>query len=70
MSVKMRVGFLILSIVPRSYFAAYEVVKKALTPEGSNPADLNLGSVMIAGAAAGVAMWSIAIPPDVSSHCC
>lgn len=36
----------------------------ALTPKGSNPADLNLGSIMIAGGAAGVAMWSIAIPPD------
>jgi len=47
-----------------AYFAAYEATKIALTPKGQNPGDLNLSSVMIAGAAAGVAMWSIAIPPD------
>ncbi|KAH7106754.1 mitochondrial carrier [Auriculariales sp. MPI-PUGE-AT-0066] len=46
-----------------AYFAAYEVAKKALTPEGSTK--LNLGAVIMAGGTAGVAMWSIAIPPDV-----
>jgi hypothetical protein len=50
-----------------SYFAAYEVTKKALTPAGGNPGDLNLGAVIVAGGTAGVAMWAIAIPPDVSS---
>jgi solute carrier family 25 carnitine/acylcarnitine transporter 20/29 len=49
----------------RSYFAAYEVTKKALTPTGSTPADLNLGAVIFAGGTAGVAMWALAIPPDV-----
>jgi hypothetical protein len=49
-----------------SYFAAYEVTKKALTPAGSSPADLNLQAIIIAGGTAGVAMWAIAIPPDVS----
>ncbi|KAI0673555.1 mitochondrial carrier [Trametes maxima] len=48
-----------------AYFAAYEVTKKALTPAGSSPSDLNLGAVIIAGGMAGIAMWSIAIPPDV-----
>ncbi|KAK0198270.1 hypothetical protein F5146DRAFT_1100027 [Armillaria mellea] len=48
-----------------AYFAAYEVTKKALTPAGSSPADLNLGAVILAGGTAGVAMWSLAIPPDV-----
>ena len=48
----------------RRYFAAYEATKLAITPKGQNPGDLNLGSIMIAGGAAGVAMWSIAIPPD------
>ncbi|KAG2023061.1 carnitine/acyl carnitine carrier [Coprinopsis cinerea AmutBmut pab1-1] len=48
-----------------AYFAAYEVTKKALTPAGSSPADLNLGAVIVAGGTAGVAMWAIAIPPDV-----
>lgn len=46
-----------------SYFVAYEVMKKRLTPAGST--DLSLPAVMAAGAFAGVAMWSIAIPPDV-----
>jgi len=48
-----------------AYFAAYEVTKKALTPAGSSPSDLNLGVVVFSGGMAGVAMWSLAIPPDV-----
>ncbi|ORX49513.1 mitochondrial carrier [Hesseltinella vesiculosa] len=48
-----------------AYFVAYELIKKGLTPEGAKPNDLSLGSVMFAGGMAGVAMWSIAIPPDV-----
>ncbi|EIN14091.1 mitochondrial carrier [Punctularia strigosozonata HHB-11173 SS5] len=48
-----------------AYFAAYEVTKKALTPAGGSPADLNLPAVILAGGTAGVAMWAIAIPPDV-----
>jgi len=39
--------------------------KKALTPAGSSSADLNLSAVMIAGGTAGIAMWSLVIPPDV-----
>jgi solute carrier family 25 carnitine/acylcarnitine transporter 20/29 len=50
-----------------SYFAAYEVTKRALTPAGSSPAELNLGAVILAGGTAGVAMWALAIPPDVSA---
>ncbi|KAI5825587.1 mitochondrial carrier [Schizophyllum commune Tattone D] len=48
-----------------AYFAAYEVTKKALTPAGRTPAELHLGSIITAGGMAGVAMWAIAIPPDV-----
>ncbi|KAJ3967619.1 mitochondrial carrier domain-containing protein [Lentinula raphanica] len=48
-----------------AYFAAYEVTKKALTPAGASPSDLNLGSIICAGGVAGVAMWALAIPPDV-----
>jgi solute carrier family 25 carnitine/acylcarnitine transporter 20/29 len=48
-----------------AYFAAYEVTKKALTPVGSDPSQLNLGAIIMAGGTAGVAMWAIAIPPDV-----
>ncbi|CAE6474078.1 unnamed protein product [Rhizoctonia solani] len=48
-----------------AYFVAYEVAKKRLTPAGSDPSQLNLGAVVVAGGLAGVAMWSVAIPPDV-----
>lgn len=48
-----------------AYFVGYELTKKALTPVGSSPSDLNLGAIIVAGGMAGVAMWSIAIPPDV-----
>ena len=50
-----------------SYFAAYEVTKKFLTPAGASASDLNLGAGIMAGGTAGVAMWSIAIPPDVGT---
>ncbi|GAA5984503.1 hypothetical protein JCM11641_007004 [Rhodosporidiobolus odoratus] len=48
-----------------AYFVAYEYVKKKLTPEGTDPASLSLGAVMMAGGVAGVTMWTFAIPPDV-----
>ncbi|KAJ6574958.1 carnitine/acyl carnitine carrier [Mycena capillaripes] len=48
-----------------AYFAAYEVTKKALTPAGASPSELNLGAIIMAGGTAGVAMWAVAIPPDV-----
>jgi len=48
-----------------AYFAAYEVTKKALTPPGQSPSELNLGAIIMAGGTAGVAMWAVAIPPDV-----
>ncbi|KAG6862442.1 hypothetical protein C0995_011882 [Termitomyces sp. Mi166 len=48
-----------------AYFAAYEVTKKVLTPAGSSPAELNLGAIIVAGGSAGIAMWALAIPPDV-----
>lgn len=41
------------------------MIKKQLTPAGSDPSKLNLGAIMLAGGSAGIAMWSIAIPPDV-----
>lgn len=48
-----------------AYFVAYELLKKALTPAGAGPEALNPGAVLFAGGMAGVAMWTIAIPPDV-----
>ncbi|KZO99251.1 mitochondrial carrier [Calocera viscosa TUFC12733] len=47
-----------------AYFVAYEMVKKAMTPAGADPSQLHLGSIIFAGGMAGVAMWTIAIPPD------
>ncbi|KAF8976662.1 carnitine transporter [Entomortierella lignicola] len=47
-----------------AYFVAYELIKKGLTPAGGSASDLNPLSVLFAGMA-GVAMWTIAIPPDV-----
>ena len=53
----------------RSYFVSYEAIKRALTKPGDDPNDLNLFNVMLAGGTAGMAMWGIAIPPDViKSH--
>jgi len=55
------------STISHSYFAAYEVTKRALTPARASPSELNLGAIIVAGGTAGVAMWALAIPPDV---CC
>ena len=58
-----------------SYFATYELLKKKLSPpapiipgtgEKAAAPPLSIGAVMLAGGTAGVAMWSVAIPPDVS----
>lgn len=56
-----------------SYFATYEILKTYLskpllskTTDGPAEAQpLSLGAVVLAGGSAGVAMWSLAIPPDV-----
>lgn len=37
-----------------------------MIPAGSSTVELNLGAIIVAGGMAGVAMWAIAIPPDVS----
>ncbi|KAI6047750.1 hypothetical protein EDC04DRAFT_2863938 [Pisolithus marmoratus] len=49
-----------------AYFAAYEVTKKLMiSRESTSGGNLNLGAIIFAGGTAGVAMWSLAIPPDV-----
>ncbi|KAJ3285219.1 carnitine transporter [Borealophlyctis nickersoniae] len=45
-----------------AYFVAYEWVYRMLRKDSEN---LSIGAVLFAGGMAGVAMWSIAIPPDV-----
>ncbi|KAF2269086.1 mitochondrial carrier [Lojkania enalia] len=50
-----------------AYFATYEVVKRQLTPKDpvtGQPGQLSLSAVMVAGAAAGVAMWIPVFPID------
>lgn len=57
-----------------AYFATYESLKKILSaapdtlPDGTKaPAPpLSVPAIMTAGAGAGIAMWSLGIPPDVS----
>ena len=48
-----------------AYFAAYEMAKRALTPKGASADELNIANTITAGGLAGMAMWAIAIPPDV-----
>lgn len=51
-----------------AYFAAYEYIKRRLTPvdpiTGKPSGDLSLGAITVAGAAAGVAMWIPVFPVD------
>jgi solute carrier family 25 (mitochondrial carnitine/acylcarnitine transporter), member 20/29 len=50
-----------------AYFATYESVKRALTPkdaEGNATGQLSLPAVIVAGGAAGVAMWIPVFPVD------
>ena len=48
-----------------AYFCAYEASKRMLTPAGQDPQQLNFLNVLTAGGLAGMAMWALAIPPDV-----
>jgi solute carrier family 25 carnitine/acylcarnitine transporter 20/29 len=51
-----------------AYFATYEYIKRRLTPvdplTGSPSGKLSLTAVMLAGAAAGIAMWISVFPVD------
>ena len=50
-----------------AYFATYEYIKRKMTPKdvnGNPSGDLSLTAVMVAGGAAGVAMWIPVFPVD------
>jgi len=47
------------------YFAGYEGVKHLMTPAGSDPNKLSIGSILVAGGIAGCLNWGAAIMPDV-----
>eukprot|EP01135_Chromosphaera_perkinsii_P009699 Nk52_evm25s1837 gene=Nk52_evmTU25s1837 len=48
-----------------AYFASYEYLKVALTPEGEEPGKLSPARLLVAGGLAGMANWAVAIPADV-----
>lgn len=50
-----------------AYFAAYEYIKRSLTPkdaEGNSTGELSLPAILTAGGAAGIAMWIPVFPVD------
>ncbi|KAI5291895.1 carnitine transporter [Ascosphaera aggregata] len=50
-----------------AYFAAYEYIKRTLTPkdkDGNTTGDLSLPAILTAGGAAGIAMWIPVFPVD------
>ncbi len=49
-----------------AYFAAYEVIKRNLTPKAENgeTGELSIGAIVVAGGMAGVAMWTLVFPID------
>ncbi len=53
--------------VPASaaYFGSYEIIQRALTPEGGDRTQLGIGRTLFAGGMAGIFNWMVAIPPDV-----
>ncbi|XP_058968412.2 mitochondrial carnitine/acylcarnitine carrier protein-like [Pocillopora verrucosa] len=53
--------------VPASgmYFASYEFLLNALTPEGKTRKDVGALSILCAGGVAGMMNWSVGIAPDV-----
>eukprot|EP01102_Stenamoeba_stenopodia_P004920 TRINITY_DN15424_c0_g1_i1.p1 TRINITY_DN15424_c0_g1~~TRINITY_DN15424_c0_g1_i1.p1 ORF type:complete len:307 (-),score=57.46 TRINITY_DN15424_c0_g1_i1:234-1154(-) len=48
-----------------AYFAAYEAMKRGLTPEGKSQKDLSPLTIIAAGGAAGVCNWLVSLPADV-----
>ena len=53
--------------VPASaaYFGSYEIIQRALVPEGGDRNQLSIGRTIMAGGLAGIFNWLVAIPPDV-----
>ncbi|XP_033127440.1 mitochondrial carnitine/acylcarnitine carrier protein-like [Anneissia japonica] len=46
------------------YFLTYELMKRALTPEGKSTSDLGVGRTLLAGGTAGIMNCVYAFPPD------
>lgn len=56
-----------ISDVPASaaYFASYELIQRAMIPEGGDRSQLGIGRTLFAGGMAGICNWIVALPPDV-----
>ncbi|KAJ2616398.1 carnitine transporter [Coemansia sp. RSA 1365] len=48
-----------------AYFGAYEYIKKALTGNNAGEGPISPLAIVTAGGLAGMATWTVAIPPDV-----
>jgi len=53
--------------VPASamYFGSYEIIQRALVPEGGDRSEISIGRTIFAGGMAGIFNWMVALPPDV-----
>jgi solute carrier family 25 carnitine/acylcarnitine transporter 20/29 len=53
--------------VPASaaYFGGYEILQRAMTPEGGDRSQIGVLRTLFAGGMAGIFNWAIAIPQDV-----
>ena len=56
-----------ISDVPASamYFGSYEIIQRALVPEGGDRSEISIGRTIFAGGMAGIFNWMVALPPDV-----
>ena len=56
-----------ISDVPASamYFGSYEIIQRALVPEGGDRSEISIGRTIFAGGMAGIFNWIVALPPDV-----
>ena len=59
--------FCCFSDVPASamYFGSYEIIQRALVPEGGDRTEIGIGRTIFAGGMAGIFNWIVALPPDV-----
>ena len=47
------------------YFGSYEIIQRALVPEGGDRSEISIGRTIFAGGMAGIFNWIVALPPDV-----
>ena len=60
-------GIKFLADVPASaaYYGSYEIIQRAMVPEGGDRSQLGLGRTILAGGTAGIFNWIVALPVDV-----